>query len=74
MGTHLLFTHGRDNGHHQVLARLKAGFDLLGKRLILGNLDVIFGVSVTVHQVEEAVVNVHLVRRVRYMNYTIRQI
>ena len=51
-GRHLL-THGGDDGDHQVLAIVETSLELLANVVVV-KLDIVLGVSVTVHQVEEA--------------------
>lgn len=51
-GRHLL-THGGDDGDHQVLAIVETSLELLANVVVV-ELDVVLGVSITVHQVEEA--------------------
>jgi hypothetical protein len=46
-------THGGDDGDHEVLAGLKGLLDLLAE-VRVGDLDVVLGVAVRVHEVEEA--------------------
>lgn len=52
-----LLTEGVDDGDDDLLAVLESLLNVLAK-LVLGDLDVVLGVSVVVHQVEESVVNV----------------
>ena len=53
----VLLSHSGDNGDENLLSVVKHGLDLLAD-LALGELDVVLGLSVTVHEVEEAVVDV----------------
>ena len=50
-------THGGDDGDHEVLASLEVGHNLL-TNLGLGDLDVVLGTTVRVHQVEETVLDI----------------
>ena len=62
--TYLLFAHGADDGDKQVLAFIEVTLDLLAK-VAIRDLDIIFGSTVSSHEVEETVVNVNLVRNKR---------
>lgn len=53
----LLLVHGGNDGDHEVLASLKVSSDLL-TNLGVGDLDVVLGTTVRVHQVEETVLDV----------------
>lgn len=57
VGDGLLLVHGGDDGDHEVLASLKVSSDLL-TNLGVGDLDVVLGTTVRVHQVEETVLDV----------------
>jgi hypothetical protein len=46
-------THGGDDGDHAVLSVLESSLDLLAE-VSVGDLDIVLGVSVSVHQVKEA--------------------
>lgn len=46
-------THGSDDSDHEVLAGIKGGSDLLAE-VRVGDLDIVLGVSVRVHEVQEA--------------------
>lgn len=56
----LLLAHGGDDGDEEVLTVIEAGGDLLAD-VALGDLDVVLGVAVVVHEVEVTVVDVDLV-------------
>lgn len=53
----LLFAHSTDDGHHQILAVVEGGADLLAN-LTIRDLDIILGGTVVAHQIQEAIVDV----------------
>jgi hypothetical protein len=63
-GDGLLLAHGADDGDKEILALLKAGRDLLAK-LAFRDSNVVLGIAILVHQVEETIVDIDLMRRSR---------
>lgn len=53
----VLLTHSGNNGDHEVLAVIESSLDLLTK-ITIGNTDIVLGVTIVGHEVEETVVNV----------------
>ncbi len=60
-GDGLLFTHSRDDGDKNVLAIIEIGLNLLAE-IAVGDLDVVLGGTVLGHQVEEAIIDVDLIK------------
>lgn len=56
-GEAVFLAHGRDDGDHEILAIVEGGLDLVAE-LTVGDTDVVLGVTVVGHQVQETVVNV----------------
>lgn len=59
LANYLLLSHSRHDGNQQLFAVIEIGLNLLAK-IILGDLHIVFGNSVRIHEVEETVVNVDL--------------
>lgn len=57
--TYLLFHHGTDDGDKEILALIEASLDFLSK-ISLRQFDIVFRDTFLVHEIEEAVVDVHL--------------
>jgi hypothetical protein len=57
--TYLLLSHSRNDGNQQLFAVIEIGLNLLAK-IILGDLHIVFGNAVRIHEVEETVVDVDL--------------
>ena len=55
----LLFVHGGDDGDEEILAIFETGGDFLAQ-VAFGDLDIVLGVTLAIHQVEETIINVDL--------------
>lgn len=62
VGDGLLFAHGGNDGHQEILALVETSLDFLAE-VTLRDLDVILRCAVGGHQVEEAVIDVDLWER-----------
>jgi len=57
--THLLLTHGADYSDQKIFSFFEASLDFFSD-VALRNLNIIFGISIVVHQVKETVIDVDL--------------